>query len=36
MLVRFGQLVDEVLDMKAPAASRTMQTALYHFMRGAA
>ncbi len=35
VLLRFGRF-DEVLALKAPAATRTVQTALYHFMRGAA
>jgi tetratricopeptide (TPR) repeat protein len=35
VLVRFGHWAP-ILDMKAPAATRTVQTALYHFARGAA
>ena len=35
VLLRFGRF-DEVLALKAPAPTRTVQTALYHFMRGAA
>jgi len=35
VLLRFGRW-DEVLTLKAPAPTRTVQTALYHFMRGAA
>ena len=35
VLVRFGQW-GPILEAKAPAPSRTMQTSLYHFARGAA
>lgn len=35
VLVRFGQW-EPVLDAKAPAPTRTVQTSLYHFARGAA
>ncbi len=35
VLVRFGQW-GPILDAKAPAPSRTMQTSLHHFARGAA
>ena len=35
VLLRFGRF-DEVLALKAPGATRTVQTALYAFMRGAA
>lgn len=35
VLVRFGEWAP-VLEVKAPAATRTVQTALYHFARGAA
>lgn len=35
VLVRFGQWAP-IVEMKAPAATRTIQTALYHFARGAA
>jgi hypothetical protein len=35
VLVRFGQWAD-ILAVKPPAATRAMQTALYHFARGAA
>jgi hypothetical protein len=35
VLLRFGRW-DEVLTLSAPAPTRTVQTALYHFMRGAA
>lgn len=35
VLVRFGQW-EHILDVKAPAPTRTVQTSLYHFARGAA
>lgn len=35
VLVRFGQW-EPILDVKAPAPTRTVQTSLYHFARGAA
>ncbi|MDP3718727.1 MAG: hypothetical protein Q8T13_13265 [Acidobacteriota bacterium] len=35
VLVRFGQW-EPILDAKAPAPTRTVQTSLYHFARGAA
>ena len=35
VLVRFGQWAP-ILEVKAPAPTRTVQTALYHFARGAA
>ena len=35
VLVRFGQWAP-ILDVKAPAQTRTVQTSLYHFARGAA
>ena len=35
VLVRFGQWAP-ILEVKAPAATRTVQTSLYHFARGAA
>ena len=35
VLVRFGQWAP-ILEVKAPAPTRTIQTALYHFARGAA
>ncbi len=35
VLVRFGQWAS-ILEMKAPAATRTVHTSLYHFARGAA